>query len=328
MNETRFRRNLHAWFRTSGRDLPWRHTRDPYAVMVSEFMAQQTQIATVVAYYGRWMTRFPTVESLAAAGEQDVLSIWQGLGYYARGRNLLRAARAIVAEHGGRVPESREALEALPGFGPYTAAAVAAFAFDQRIPVIDTNVARVLARLTNDAEPIDNPAGRRRLETVATRLLPPRGGGYLHASALMELGALVCTARQPACGICPVRSDCAATAPGEIPVKRPRRRTEAVTESCAFVERGGGVLFEKVELGRWHGLWRLPLLLANEVPAAPPAYEASYGILHYRVQLRVFRVAAPHSPGLFVPASELEELPIPAPHRRAVAALRAKVHSK
>lgn len=175
------RRQLTAWFRDAARDLPWRRTRDPYAILVSELMLQQTQVATVIPYYERWLQRFPDFGTLAAADEHDVLSLWQGLGYYSRARNLHRAARHVVAQHGEVLPADAEAIRALPGVGRYTAGAVASFAFDLPEPLVDANVARVLARLLNLQEAIDSAAGQRALWETAEALVPKKARVHLMA---------------------------------------------------------------------------------------------------------------------------------------------------
>lgn len=204
----RFRRNLLAWFRRHGRDLPWRRTRDPYAVLVSEVMLQQTQVARVADYWPRFLESFPTVKHLAAASPQRVREAWDGLGYYRRAENLRRAASEMVTHHDGKVPRETATLRSLPGIGAYTAGAVASFAYELAEPAIDTNVARVLRRafhprLGNGA------AGQRQLWDTAKALVPRAGAtAWTTNQALMELGALVCTARVMRCDVCPVRAHC------------------------------------------------------------------------------------------------------------------------
>lgn len=316
----RIRANLGRWFKANGRDLPWRRTRDPYAILVSEMMLQQTQVATVIPYFERWMENFPDVATLAAAAEDDVLHAWQGLGYYARARNLHRAARAIVRNHEAIFPQDLEAIRALPGVGRYTAGAVATFAFDAATPVVDANIARVLARLTDIHEPIDSTLGRERLWKTAAELLPPNGG-RLHNSALMELGALVCLPRAPRCGECPVRSFCFAKDPGQLPRKRARRATVSIVENCVWVRQRDNVLLE-LQLGkRWRGLWKLPQLpsVAAE-PNAAPLLRSEYPFTHHRVKLSVFKSPALKRRGLqWHPLTDLPAMP--SPHRRAVEAL-------
>jgi len=201
-----FRRRLLRWFRRHGRDLPWRRTRDPYHIVVSEFMLQQTQVSRVEAYYHRFIQRYPSIEALAAAPAAMVRESWEGLGYYRRAANLHRLAQTVVGEHGGIVPDDPAALARLPGIGRYTAGAVACFAFERATPAVDTNVARVIRRAFHHRSP--HVAPRRIWETAA--LIVPRQGkrAWEFNQAIMELGALVCTARVARCGECPVRAAC------------------------------------------------------------------------------------------------------------------------
>jgi A/G-specific adenine glycosylase len=209
MQRLRFRRNLMAWFRRYGRDLPWRHTRDPYAVLVSEVMLQQTQVSRVTEYWPRFLETFPTLEQLAAASPRRVREAWDGLGYYRRAANLHRAAAEMVTHHGGEVPRQMTTLRSLPGVGAYTAGAVASFAFEMAEPAIDTNVGRVLRRAFHPRLQ-SGAAGERKLWGIAKRLVPRAGNAaWTTNQALMELGALVCTARVMHCDVCPVRRSCA-----------------------------------------------------------------------------------------------------------------------
>lgn len=202
-----FRRRLVAWFRRGGRDLPWRRTRDPYAVLVSEFMLQQTQVARVKEFYTRFLGRYPTIRQLAAARPREVRDSWEGLGYYRRAANLHRLARTVMAEHAGQVPADPAELVKLPGVGRYTAGAVATFAFEQAHPAVDTNVARVLRRAFHPRA--GGAAGERRLWSTAHALQPRAGtAAWTFNQAIMELGALICTARAPRCGECPVKAGC------------------------------------------------------------------------------------------------------------------------
>lgn len=205
----RFRRKLAAWYRKAARDLPWRRTRDPYAVLVSEFMLQQTQVARVLEYYEPFLSRYPTVRHLARARPATVREAWDGLGYYRRAANLHRLAREVVARHGGEIPRASEDLRRLPGVGAYTAGAVSTFAFERPAAAVDTNVARVLGRVFRGRDGVKGAAGAKAVTRLAEEL-QPRGGGaaWTFNQALMELGALVCTARAPRCGECPVRSLC------------------------------------------------------------------------------------------------------------------------
>ncbi len=202
-----FRRRLLAWFRRHGRDLPWRRTRDPYHIVVSEFMLQQTQVSRVVGYYDRFLQRHPTIESLASASPGAVRESWEGLGYYRRAANLQRLAQAVMQELGGRIPSDPEKLRRLPGVGRYTAGAIASFAFERSTAAVDTNVARVLQRVFHPR--LQGPRASRTLWNTAEQIVPRRGkSAWLFNQALMELGALVCTAREARCGVCPVRQVC------------------------------------------------------------------------------------------------------------------------
>ena len=206
-----FSRRLRAWFKDNHRDLPWRRTRDPYRVLVSELMLQQTQVSRVVEFYDRFLTRFPTLESLAASPARRVRNAWDGLGYYARARNLHALARTVVAEGSpATLPADPVALRALPGIGQYTAGAVASFAFERRASLVDTNVERVLRRVFAPRLAPKSPRTLRQLWALAEVLLPRTGrAAWTHNQALMELGALVCTARIKRCPRCPVRKLCA-----------------------------------------------------------------------------------------------------------------------
>jgi A/G-specific adenine glycosylase len=206
-----FSRSLRAWFRKNGRDLPWRRTRDPYCVLVSEAMLQQTQVARVVDYYDRFLTRFPTLDALAEAPPRLVRESWDGLGYYARARNLHALSRQVR-----ELPDDTAALRALPGIGPYTAGAVASFAFEKRAPLVDTNVARVLRRVFAPRADFKTSGGRKKLWAIAESLLPRTGRStWVHNQAIMELGALVCTARVARCMECPVARLCRSSRPSK-----------------------------------------------------------------------------------------------------------------
>ncbi len=315
-----FRRRLLRWFQQNGRDLPWRRTHDPYAIMVSEFMLQQTQVATVVPYYERWLERFPSFRALARASEAEVLHAWQGLGYYARGRNLHTAAKLVVGNFGGRLPADVTVVRQLPGVGRYTAGAIASFAFDLPEPIIDTNIARTLARLTNCKLPVDTSAGRDYLWNLAKALMPKKGARRFN-SALMELGALVCLARKPRCDVCPVRLHCRADNPESLPGKRARPAVVRLTEWHGLIRQGKDVLLEQSH-GRWRGMWTLPRL-----PAAPkhaPLLRLEFPFTHHCITLAVFsarRPSAPNDRQRWFACRALDDIPVPAPHRRALAQL-------
>ena len=319
--EEKIRRKLGLWFKRHGRILPWRQTRDPYAIMVSEFMLQQTTVAAVTPYFARWMERFPTVAVLAAAEEREVFALWQGLGYYSRARTLHRAARAVMEQHQGKIPRKAETLRDLPGVGGYTSAAIAAFAFDAVEPVIDANIARVLARLKNWGHPIDDARGTGFLQTAATGLLPEKGG-RLHNSALMELGALICTARNPRCPDCPVRQACRAVDPGSLPVKRARQKTEDLREFRGFIFHRGKLWLEESAGPRWKGLWLLP---AVQPEGRKSDHIEIHPITRFRVTMELF--SGPRRNLRLTGFSPTDLPPMPSPHRRAVAAMLKKRHA-
>jgi len=313
-----FRRSLLAWYRKNGRDLPWRRTREAYAILVSEFMLQQTQVAAVIPYYNEWMQRFPDFAALAAASEHEVLHAWQGLGYYARARNLRSTAIAVMEKHGGSFPRSLDAIEDLPGIGRYTANAVATFAYNQSVPIVETNIARLLARMLDLQIPIDTGEGRAALWSRAAELLPPRDAGK-HNSALMDLGALVCGSR-PKCEICPVKRFCRASEPSTLPRKKARPTIKLRTEHHGFALRRNRVLLEQSK-GRWRGMWTLPRL--DEAPTTRrPLHVSAFPFTNHRITLSVFEGAAlernAKSSRRWFPVDALSSVPLPSPHRRAL----------
>jgi A/G-specific adenine glycosylase len=252
---------LLAWYAEHARDLPWRRQRDPYAVWVSEVMLQQTRAETVVPYYLRWMDRFPNVEALVAASRDEVLGMWEGLGYYRRAHNLHQAAHILVAENEGALPGEVDKLRHLPGIGPYTAAAIAAIAFNQDVIAIDGNLRRVISRLIDLAIDPRSPEGERQLRSWALGELPS-GQSSIFNQALMDLGAMVCIPRTPNCGVCPLPQSCLAFQRGvqdARPVRAPRKPIPHITATAAVLRRGKRVFIgrrpEGVLLG---GLWEFP----------------------------------------------------------------------
>jgi A/G-specific adenine glycosylase len=254
----RLRRNLAAWYRRNARPLPWRNTADPYRIWISEIMLQQTTVAAVVPYFERFLKRFPKLESLAAAKEEEVLRLWEGLGYYSRARNIHKAARLIVSESAGAFPGDVPALLELPGIGRYTAGAIASFAFDRRAPILEANTLRLYCRLLGFRGDPRSAAGQKALWDFAERIVPRKQPGLFN-QALMELGGAVCTLETPACPQCPVRTSCVALANGwqhEIPVRAARVAPTPVTEVAVAVRRRGKYLMLKRPPGeRWAGLW-------------------------------------------------------------------------
>ena len=323
-----FQRALPRWYRQHQRDLPWRRTRDPYAIWVSEVMLQQTRVETVISYHERWLKTFPTIESLARAPLHRVLKLWEGLGYYTRARNLHRAALKVVGrarppgapQRTARrsVPTNVEQLRLLPGIGRYTAGAIASIAFDQRAPIVDGNVARVFARVFGLRANVKLPATQKRLWGLAESLLPARNCGDFN-QALMELGALVCLPVNPRCAGCPLRRVCAA--PGdELPHRGRSPRLQAETHDVAWDCRQGKLrMRQRPATGALAGLWELPPL--NE-PAGKLLLTLRHTIMQRRITLRVF--AAEAAAGLWVTRQKLAHLPMPAAQRRAVNAIAGR----
>lgn len=255
------------WYQAQQRALPWRGSDDPYHVWISEVMLQQTRVETVLPYYERWLECFPTVNSLAAASQQEVLALWEGLGYYSRARNLHRAAQKIMAEFGGQIPRTVAELRTLPGVGAYTAAAVASIAFGVDVAVLDGNVKRVLARLFNYSGDVKSLRGERELGTLAQSLLPPGRAGDFN-QALMELGATICKPRAPACLLCPVREWCQAQRLGlqhARPVANKRAPAPHRVLAVAVIRKRGRVLLtQRADDGLLGGLWAFPSVLLTE----------------------------------------------------------------
>lgn len=316
--------DLSAWFRLHGRDLPWRRTRDPYAILVSEVMLQQTQVTTVLerGFYSRWMERFPTFAALAAASETEVLAAWQGLGYYRRARNLQKLAQTVMRDHAGVFPVDPALIRRLPGIGPYTAGAVASFAHGLPEPLVDGNVARVLSRLHDDATPVDSTAGVRSLWERADALVKAAADPRVLNSALMELGQRVCRPGKPACMFCPVRAHCRTREPEKLPVKSPRPAITETTERAFFHLTGDGVLLEQETGSRRTGLWRLPALPEAPPENMPPVLlKTTYGITRYKVTLWVHARPSGSQPltgQRRIPLTQLADLPMPSPYRRAL----------
>jgi len=247
-----------SWFRRNARDLPWRRTRDPYHVWVSEIMLQQTQVVTVVDYFRRFLEAFPTIADLADASEDRVLRLWEGLGYYRRARQLHRAAKTIVAEHNGRFPRDLAGIRSLPGIGRYTAGAIASIAWDAREPILEANTIRLLARLLAYRDDPRSSAGQKLLWEFSEELLPRKDVGAFN-QALMELGSELCTPRSPQCDRCPVKELCPTKAlglQGSIPAAKRKTAYEDVVQAAVVVRRREKVLLRRcAATERWSGLW-------------------------------------------------------------------------
>ena len=249
------------WFRENARDLPWRKTYDPYHVWISEIMLQQTQMDRVADYFGKWMQRFPDIASITAAGEEDVLKMWEGLGYYRRARNILKSAHILLTQYGGRLPKKYEQLLRLPGIGRYTAAAITSIAFNRDHPLVDANIERLFARLFDLAQPVKDKKMHAFIWQKAAELLP-RGRAREFNQALMELGALVCLPKNPRCKICPIRRFCKAYEKGNVqvrPVLLTPPRTVFIEMATGILQHKGRILVQKrKEKGVWANLWEFP----------------------------------------------------------------------
>ncbi|THF72657.1 A/G-specific adenine glycosylase [Cohnella fermenti] len=257
-----FGRELTAWYRRGNRDLPWRRSKNPYYIWVSEIMLQQTRVDTVIPYFNRFIERFPTVSDLAEAPEEDVLKLWEGLGYYSRARNLQAAARDVAEKYGGTIPADKEAVSGMKGVGPYTSGAILSIAFNIPEPAVDGNVMRVLSRYFCLEEDIAKPAARVAIEGLARKLIPPGAAGDFN-QALMELGALVCTPRSPHCLPCPVMEHCEARLTGrqdELPIKTKAKKPKPQHRLAVLIEdeQGRVLARQRPEQGLLARLWELP----------------------------------------------------------------------
>lgn len=256
-----FVNTLLEWYAKNARELPWRSWQSAYRTWVSEIMLQQTQVDTVIPYFEKWMARFPDIKTLASADEQEVLSLWEGLGYYSRARNLYQAARIVMAEWEGELPETPEDLQRLPGVGPYTAAAIASIAFCADVAAVDGNIRRVLSRLFNITIPARSTEGEKTFWKLAEDNLPVGQGGTYN-QALMDLGASICTPKNPACDACPVSKECLAFELGvqeERPVRLPRKKVPHHVVTAAIIQKDGRVLLaQRHNQSLLGGLWEFP----------------------------------------------------------------------
>jgi A/G-specific adenine glycosylase len=318
----RMRDFLSTWYLGAKRDLPWRRTRDAYAITVSEFMLQQTQVVTVIPYYERWLKQFPDWKTLAEAKEEAAIKAWEGLGYYRRARNLRALAQAVMARN-GKMPKNVEGLRALPGIGPYTSAAIGSIAYDLPLAVLDGNVMRVLTRLLALRDDIVLPKTREMLQLVADRFLDRREPGR-HNQAVMELGATICVPRHPLCLLCPLKRDCLGRPRAEeFPVKT-RIATVRRAETVAILQHGDRFYCEQVPEGKpWHGLWRFPDFDPARMMPGEEITRLRYGITKYAVSMQViaarWKKRAPVSESVrYLTVKEMGALAFAAPHRKLV----------
>ena len=354
MDADAFRRQLLDWFHRNKRDLPWRRAADPYHILAAEVMLQQTQSASVLPYYERFLKRFPTLQSLAEAPLEEAYRLWQGLGYYARARRLQEAAKMTLDRFDGQIPNTVEELMSLPGVGRYTAGAVASAAYQVPAPVVDGNVMRVLSRVFRvEGNPKAGPS-HQRLWDIAESLVPknvsPNANPRDFNSALMELGSLVCAPKNPRCGQCPVADLCEAQKRGEtdrFPENPPRPKTIRLTHAAALVARDGlFALTRRPEGGRWAGLWELPRVERNEEETLEDAAERAalqvcgarcktlrpfgslrHSVTRYRIDLHGFRaewLSGELQPlecreAVWTAPEQLDRFPLSSPQRRLLA---------
>ncbi len=349
-----FRRRLRRWYAKHERNLPWRTSRDPYRVWVSEVMLQQTQVETVRAYFSRFMAAFPTVCDLAAADEQQVLQLWEGLGYYRRARGLHAAAQIIASELGGRFPDTVQELRKLPGIGRYTAGAIVSIAYDRPAPILEANTIRLFARLIALGEDPTKSAGQKVLWQVAEELLPRKEISQFN-QALMELGSLVCTPRAPDCAACPVATLCEADQQGIVDQLLPTTKKTVYTklhEAAVVVSKRGKVLVRQCGPDeRWAGLWDFPRfeiesegplfseqeienklaqLTGIRVRLGPLLQTIQHGVTRYRITLDCYQAehragrlkSTNGSPAKWVTPAQLAELPLSTTGRKMATLVR------
>lgn len=335
---------LLAWYDQHARTLPWRGIHDPYRTWVSETMLQQTRVETVMGYYARFLERFPTVADLAAAPEDDVLKMWEGLGYYSRARNLHKGAKQVMAEFGGKIPADVEQLRKISGIGPYTAGAIASIAFDQPVPAVDGNVIRIVSRLRGIRENVGIPSVRRALEGEAASLVPQLRPGDFN-QALMDLGSAICTPGTPSCEKCPLRDECDAYAAGDaedLPVLPRKNPPKVIDYAVCLIFSGDRVLMRQRTEAMLKGLWVFPMAegkyTLRQVPAAvkkltklaakdvQSAGEAKHVFTHQIWQMQLYTMTVPEDAQApngyqFIPVGEMHTLAIPTAVKAAVKAV-------
>ncbi len=347
---------LLSWFAANGRDLPWRKDYDPYQVWISEIMGQQTQMDRVVLYFNRWMKLFPDVAAVAEASEQEILKAWEGLGYYSRAKNICRTAKLLVQNYDGRIPDDLQFLLALPGVGPYTAAAISSIAYNTPHPVLDANVERLFARLLDLNIPVKQAPARKILQSLAQELLPGNRARVFN-QALMEFGAIVCTPKSPSCGACPLGDHCRARKRRTVeqrPVPASKIKKIEITMACGIIFHKDRIYIQqRLPDDVWGSLWEFPggRLKSGETPEQAvcreileetefsvfrllPLTTVAHHYTKYRVILHGFTCRLRKSdnrPVLhaacqyrWLPLSGLADFPFPAGHRKLLAFLCAK----
>jgi A/G-specific adenine glycosylase len=354
---TPFASKLLDWYDQNARELPWRGHPDPYGVWVSEIMLQQTRVETVIPYFRRWMLHFPRVSALASASQQEVLNMWEGLGYYSRARNLHRASQIIITEYNGQIPDDPKILTRLPGIGRYTAAAIASIAFGKDEPALDGNIRRVLSRVFNITEPARSTSGERLLWSLAEKHMPIGRVGDFN-QAMMDLGATICTPKNPDCSICPVAPICQAKAldiQEARPVPKPRLKIPHHTVTAAVIQQGEKILIvQRPQNGLLGGMWEFPggkletgeelhdclrreiieeLGIGIQVGAPYGVYKHAY--THFRVTLHAFLCRLngkqpelkEHSDLRWVAPAELDDFPMGKIDRQIANKLRQSAHT-
>lgn len=330
-----FRQTLVGWFEREKRDLPWRHTKDPYKIWVSEVMLQQTRVDTVIPYYNRFMESFPTLELLAEAPQEYVLKHWEGLGYYSRARNLQAGVREVLANYGGIVPDNRHEISKLKGVGPYTAGAILSIAYDKPEHAVDGNVMRVLSRVLNIHDDIALPKTKKIFEAAVEELIDPANASFFN-QGLMELGALICTPTSPKCLLCPVRDYCLAFNNGEpekLPVKSKKVKMKQLKYDVFVCEDSEGRLLmeQRPKEGLLADMWQFPMILHEEKATLSTTalfeeqYDVQVNVKHELMELKhvfshltwyltsYYVQCEPSEKGQWLTREQIELLPMPVP---------------
>ena len=322
-DKRQFRNAILEWFQENAKSYPWRETTDPWPILVSEIMLQQTTVASVIANhrFENFLQEFPNIEAISVSSEEKLLRAWEGLGYYNRVRNLQKTAQTILQDYEGKFPSDAETLETLPGVGRYTAGAVSSFAFDHPAPIVDGNIARVLSRLLDYHKEVDSTEGQKVMWKTAGELLAP-SKARLFNSALMELGQTICSPKSPNCLKCPVQSFCQTNDPSSLPVKKPRKKFVQINEHAFFWIENNRILLSKGHDSRRKGFWKLPLRSPEECAHLDFLSQHRYTITHYKVTLYLYHAKPPHllEDEEYHFISELSDLPIATPIRKILSA--------
>ena len=337
-------KKLETWYRTHRRSLPWRKSHDPYRIWISEIMLQQTQVTTVIPYFERFISRFPTIQSLANAEETDVFALWAGLGYYSRARNLMKGARYLVNNHDGKIPRDRNQVLDIPGIGPYTAGAILSIAYNLRVPIVDGNVARVFARYYGIRKSLKEGSTQKRLWESAEDWVEKATEPRELNQALMELGAMICRKGKPLCESCPIARDCVARLKGwtdELPLTAPRKKAVELFWVKMLWERNGKFFLQKNPKGQWWAdLWDFPYAPASDLAEVPQSVEKlkkKYGgrwkelnhrkhtVTHHKLHVIPYHCQLskkPNEPGEWVSEAELSRFPVSSLAKKIITSYR------